>query len=106
MIYRANYKGVRGSNKWHFVCHKEPFVCSNSSVIHPFISFNIPFIGTTQNNIGFTLIELLITLTVASILLLIGFPSMQNFVLDRRLSAQATDLVTDVNFAKSEAVKQ
>lgn len=58
------------------------------------------------NRKGFTLMELVITLTIASILAVMAVPSFQSFVLDNRLTSQMNDLVADLAFARSEAIKR
>lgn len=58
------------------------------------------------NHGGFTLMELVITLTIASILAVAAIPSFKSFVLDNRLTAQTNDLVADLAFARSEAIKR
>jgi len=55
---------------------------------------------------GFTLTELMVTLAVVAVLLAIAAPSYRNFVLDTRMSAEANEFLTTVNFARSEAVKR
>lgn len=55
---------------------------------------------------GFTLIELMVTIAVLAILLSIGIPSYQNMVLNNRIVAQANQVVTALNYARSEAVKR
>lgn len=50
--------------------------------------------------------ELVITLTIASIIAVIAVPSFQGFVLDNRLTSQMNDLVADLAFARSEAIKR
>lgn len=55
---------------------------------------------------GFTLIELLVTLSVAAILLAVAVPNFIAFVQNSRLASQANDLVTMLNYARSEAVKR
>lgn len=55
---------------------------------------------------GFTLIELLVTLSIAAILLAVAVPNFITFVQNNRLASQANDLVTMLNYARSEAVKR
>lgn len=55
---------------------------------------------------GFTLIELLVTMTIAAILLAIAVPNFITFVQNSRLTRQANDFVTALNYAKSEAIKR
>lgn len=54
---------------------------------------------------GFTLIELMVTLAIATILLTIAVPNFVVFVQNNRLTSQANDLVTALNYARSEAIK-
>lgn len=55
---------------------------------------------------GFTLVELMVTLTVASILLLIAVPAFRSVTAGNRLTTQANDLVAAINLARSEAIKR
>lgn len=55
---------------------------------------------------GFTLIELLFAITLLAVLAGIGLPNMQEFVRNSRMSASANDIISDFNFARSEAVKR
>lgn len=55
---------------------------------------------------GFTLIELMVTISVAAILLVIAVPNFQTFVLNNRITGQANDMMTALNYARSEAIKR
>jgi type IV fimbrial biogenesis protein FimT len=56
--------------------------------------------------IGFTLIELMLTLTVAAVLMIIAVPSFREFLQNSRMSAQVNLFISDLNIARSEAVKR
>jgi len=53
---------------------------------------------------GFTLIELIVVVAIVAILVTIAVPSFQTFLLNNRMAAQANDLISSLNFARSEAV--
>jgi type IV fimbrial biogenesis protein FimT len=55
---------------------------------------------------GFTLVELMVTLVVAGILLTMAIPSFRKTIWNNRLTAQANEFVTALNFARSEAIKR
>ncbi len=55
---------------------------------------------------GFTLIELLVTIAVMVILITIAVPNFLTFIQGNRLTSQANDLVTALNYARSEAIKR
>jgi len=57
-------------------------------------------------NQGFTLVELVVTLAVAAIVMAAAVPSFQNFIQNNRITAQANELVTALNLARSEAIKR
>jgi type IV fimbrial biogenesis protein FimT len=54
---------------------------------------------------GFTLVELMITLAMAAILLGIGVPAMQDMSSNARMRTEANNMVSMLQFARSEAVK-
>lgn len=59
-----------------------------------------------KNERGFTLVELMITLSVAAILLTLAVPSFTEMVANNRMTTNANQFVTAMNFARSEAIKR
>ncbi|MCP4769726.1 MAG: prepilin-type N-terminal cleavage/methylation domain-containing protein [Gammaproteobacteria bacterium] len=57
-----------------------------------------------KRNAGFTLTELLITVTILSLVMAIGVPSMREFIKNDRLVTQINTLVGHLAYARSEAV--
>jgi type IV fimbrial biogenesis protein FimT len=55
---------------------------------------------------GFTLVELVITVAIAGVLLGIGIPNFQNFVKNNRMVAQTNEILADLNYTRSEALKR
>lgn len=63
-------------------------------------------VGEHMNERGFTLIELLVTLAVAVILATVAVPSFQGMMVRNQLAADVNEILTGVNFARSEAIKR
>ena len=63
-----------------------------------------PSTRSNSRSQGFTLIELLVTLAILAIIAVIAAPSLQNFVLNNRIRAQATALTSSLAFARTEAI--
>lgn len=59
-----------------------------------------------KTNTGFTLIELIITVAIMSIMLTVGLPSFQSTVASNRLTSTTNAMVSALQLAKSEAMKQ
>ncbi len=76
----------------------------------------IPLPGHNQNTFmktirpkkpkGFTLVELMVTIAIAAIVLGIAIPSFSAIIRSNRLTTHANELMTTLNFAKSEAIKR
>lgn len=54
---------------------------------------------------GLTLVELMIGLAFLGVLLAVAAPSLQGMVTAQRMRSAASELVTDIQFARSEAVR-
>lgn len=59
-----------------------------------------------RNARGFTLVELMITIAVVAVLLTLAAPSLYDFILVQRLKSINAQLVTDMQFARSEAISR
>jgi len=55
---------------------------------------------------GFTMIELVVTMTIVGILAAIGVPSFNYITTSNRITGEINGLLGDLQFARSEAVKQ
>lgn len=91
-----------------FVCEYQPSVCSCNPINQPFIGKNIPNTGlrlVTRQIHGFTLVELVVAMAVAVILASIAAPHLRVFVQNSRIGTQTNDLISDINLARSEAIK-
>jgi type IV fimbrial biogenesis protein FimT len=55
---------------------------------------------------GFTLVEMIMTVAVAAILLTIGIPSFRFVTNSNRIAAEINGLLGDMQFARSEAIKE
>ena len=55
---------------------------------------------------GFTTIELMIVLTIAAVLIAFAAPSFADFLSKRRVDGVMAELVTDLHYARSEAVSR
>jgi len=55
---------------------------------------------------GFTLIELIIVIAIVAILVAVGVPSMREWIANQKVRGSANDLLFDLTYARSEAIKR
>jgi type IV fimbrial biogenesis protein FimT len=55
---------------------------------------------------GFTIFELLVTMSIAAILMGLAVPAMHNFMQEQQDASSASALITGLNYARSEAIKE
>jgi type IV fimbrial biogenesis protein FimT len=53
---------------------------------------------------GFTMQELIITLAIAAILVAVGAPALEDYIITQRIITRTNGLVVSLNFARAEAV--
>lgn len=53
---------------------------------------------------GFTLIELMVVVSISAILLMLAVPSFNDSLARRRLEGVATELITDLQYARTQAI--
>ncbi len=61
---------------------------------------------TRRLQLGFTLLELMVAIAVFAVLIGLGVPSFSGIINANRITAQTNDLVSALNYARSEAVKR
>jgi len=64
------------------------------------------FNGGTMKKSGFTLVEMLVTIAILAIVLLIGIPSFNSIIKSSNMSANSSDLMSALNYARIESVKR
>lgn len=60
----------------------------------------------TTNSRGVTLLELLVAIAILAIVSAIAAPSLRDFLMAQRVAAIGTEILTDFQFARSEAVSR
>lgn len=84
---------------------KAPFVGAIKHSNMPVVGRNNPSVDI-QKISGLTLIELMVAVVVVGILLTLAVPSMRTFIQNMRITTQANEFISDLNFARSEAIKR
>lgn len=63
-------------------------------------------VTTLHHQPGFTLIEAMVTVAILTIVLSIGVPAMTAMIENYRLTAVTNELLTSIQFARTEAIRQ
>lgn len=87
------------------ICVNIPFVGINLPVKYPYICKSQPLV-VIKRVLGFTLVELMVTVAVVAILMAIATPNLRNIIQNTRISNQINELTSDLNLARSEAIKR
>jgi len=88
-----------------FISKKDPLVLLNRPRYMPFVCLKKPFVSFNASR-GFTIIELIITVVVAAILITFIVPNVRPVLLNSRMTAQTNDLISDIQIARSEAIRR
>jgi len=92
-----------------FVGHNKPLIRSVTPYNIPFIPCKQPFVRTNRflsRQRGVTLIEMMITLAIFAIIGAFALPGFRQTLLNHGTTARANEFLTDLKFARSEALKR
>jgi len=99
----------QGQISMPFVGHNQPFISSLTPCIRPFIPCKLPFVRTNRflsSDRGVTLIEMMITLAIFAIIGAFALPGFRQTLLNHGTTTKANEFLTDLKFARSEALKR
>lgn len=92
---------IPGRNYIPFVGKNIPSISFEIPVKLPFVGRKSPFVTSS----GFTLVELIVTMVIAAILVAFALPGMNTVTQNSRLITQNNNLISDINLARSEAIR-
>lgn len=76
------------------------------TTMRPFRQWAATGLATARRGGGFTTVELLVVIAIVAILVVVGAPSFSTFMNNSRLSATSSQLLNELNLARSEAIKR
>lgn len=79
-----------------------PLRCVRGSLHASELTMNVP----QRQQTGFTLIELMVVVAIVAIMVAIATPSFVSLIQSNRVSAEVNSFAGDLQFARSEAIKQ
>lgn len=93
---------------FRILCAAWKYVHGMDAVPFPDTQNNIPVTESAMNNkqLGMTMVELMVTLAVVAILASVAAPSISDMIANNRLLTLNNQLVSAINYTRSEAVKR
>jgi type IV fimbrial biogenesis protein FimT len=109
-MFRCDFSGARPINSLGLIIHATPHRFIGKSA--PLIGWSGPTHGTCAKPVlmerknGFTLIEMMITVAILAVVITTSAQSFSSLLGRNKMSTQAADFISALQYARSEAVKR